>query len=84
MAVKVKAESSKLATSAVEVAANEAGPGDVGGKRGGTVQDQQDMWRIGREQELNVSWLAKWNWIASDHAHSEISDSSRFLDLLLY
>lgn len=22
--------------------------------RGGTVQDKRDMWRVGREQELNV------------------------------
>lgn len=24
------------------------------GLRGGTLQDRQDMWRVGREQELNV------------------------------
>lgn len=29
------------------------------GPRGGTLQDKQDMLRIGRDQQLNVSWRKK-------------------------
>lgn len=28
-------------------------------KKAGTVQDRRDMWRIGRDQELNVCHLAR-------------------------
>jgi hypothetical protein len=29
-------------------------PEDVADPRSGTTQDKQDMWRVGRNQELNV------------------------------
>lgn len=53
--------------------------GSLPSTKGGTTQDGRDMWRVGRDQELNVSrhlrggsnfgFLADW--------HSAIFDSSR-------
>ena len=57
MAVKVTTESTKHATITVDGPGSEGGLEDVGCKRVGTAQDRQDMWRVGRAQELNVSLL---------------------------
>lgn len=50
---------SKEGPSPVETPASLEGIDDDMGKRGGTTQDKRDMYRVGRDQELNVSSLRR-------------------------
>lgn len=52
-----------LPEKAIDLVAVAAGSEEDGKSiRGGTLQDKKDMWRVGREQELNVCDEATVNW----------------------
>lgn len=54
MRAKEELYSSQDGTACAEVSSTDEAVNLNNGARGGTLQDKMDMWRIGRDQELNV------------------------------